>query len=106
MKNVIAVRCFSVLAASLLVGAFALATILPPDLALGDALAMLDRALPGRLQSGTIAHMPAWVWNVLVLPFFLRPVWLLPAAFGVVCAGAAVTCASSGGAQRSRRRRS
>jgi hypothetical protein len=90
----------------LLVAAFALATILPPDLALREGLALLDRGLPARLQVGATTHMPAWVWNVLVLPLLLRPVWLVPAGLGVVCAGAAVTCASAGGAQRSRRRRS
>jgi len=99
-------RMFAILSAVFLVSAFALATILPPDLALRDALAMLDHALPGRLQAGAVANMPGWVWNVLALPLLLRPVWLLPAGLGVVCAGAAVTCASSGGTQRSRRRRS
>lgn len=99
-------RCFAVLAACLLVGAFALATILPPDLALTDGLALIDRSLPTRLQAGSVAHLPPWVWNMCVVPFLIRPVWLLPAGFGVVCAGAALTFASGGGAQRSRRRRS
>ena len=99
-------RGFAILAAALLVGAFALGTILPADLPLRDALLQWDRSLPGWLQAMATSHLPAWFWDGLLLPLLLRPVWLLPAGLGVVCAGAAVTCGSGGGAQRSRRRRS
>jgi hypothetical protein len=106
VTHVIAMRSFAILAAILLVGAFALATILPPDLALRDGLALLDTNLPGRLQAAAAAHLPTWMWNVLMLPVLLRPIWLVPAGLGMICAGAALTCASAGSAQRSRRRRS
>ncbi len=106
MTHMIAMRSFAILAAILLVGSFALATILPPELALRDGLAMIDANLPGRLQIGATAHFPAWIWNVVLMPVLLRPVWLVPAGLGVICAGAALTCASAGSTQRSRRRRS
>ena len=35
-----------------------------------------------------------------------RPFWLLPAALGLICAGAAATAASGPAANNSRRRRS
>lgn len=100
----IATRILAVLAAILLVGAFTLATLLPPDLPLSSALSMLEPGLPGRIQAWVQAQLPGWVWLHLAVPLLTRPVWLVPAALGVVAAGASATLASSGTASRSRRR--
>ncbi|MBV9786083.1 MAG: hypothetical protein JO264_19955 [Acidisphaera sp.] len=99
-----AMRALAVLAAVLLVGAFALATVLPPDLSLGQALSMLDRTLVGRLQALERAYLPGWVWTQITVSLLIRPAWLMPACLGVICGGAAATLASGGGTQRSRRR--
>ncbi|MBV9756571.1 MAG: hypothetical protein JO047_05910 [Alphaproteobacteria bacterium] len=103
-RAVIATRILAVLAAILLVGAFTLATLLPPDLPLSAGLAMLQDGLPARIQAWTNAQLPGWVWLHLALPLLTRPVWLVPASLGVVAAGAAATLASSATASRSRRR--
>jgi hypothetical protein len=103
---VIAMRIFAVLAAALLVGAFTLATVLPPDMPLAAALVMLDHDLVRDAQNLANDNLPAWVWQYMAAPLLVRPAWLLPASLGVIAAGAAATLASSIGPSRSRRRRS
>ncbi len=102
----IAVRILSVLAAGFLVGAFAIATILSYDLPLADLVTMMDRGFVTWTHEAAVAHLPSWVWLNILLPVLTRPAWLLPAAAGLICGGAAVTVASSGSTQRSRRKRS
>ena len=85
------VRVLAVLAAMALVGAFALATMLPPLTSLAELMAMLDSPTLINLPATIHGHAPAWVWEWLVLPLLMRPVWLLPAAFGVVLGGLAIT---------------
>jgi len=103
---VIAVRILSVLAAGLLVGAFAIATILSYDLSLGELIGMVDLNFVNWTHEAAAAHLPPWVWTNILAPTLLRPAWLLPTAAGLVCAGAAATVASSGSTQRTRRKRS
>jgi hypothetical protein len=106
VRHVIATRTLTVLAAILLVGAFTLGTVLPPDLPLAAALTMLDHTLVSRMQGLAHQYFPGWAWEHLAVPLLVRPVWLLPASLGVVVAGVAATLASSTGPSRSRRRRS
>lgn len=84
-------RVLWVLAAAALVGAFALATMLPPMTSLGEMVAMLNNrtlvVLP-RIVRGSLGD---WAWQWLVLPLLMRPVWLLPTAAGVVFGGLAIT---------------
>lgn len=96
-----AARIFAVSAAILLVLAIGLATLFAPGLALGQALLMLDRGALEALRS----HAPGFAWSWLITPFLLRPLWLVPACLGLVCAGIAVSCSMARPAQ-SRRRRS
>jgi hypothetical protein len=103
---VIATRISAVLAAILLVGAFTLATVLPPDLPLAAALPMLDHDFVQQAQGYANDYLPSWFWPHVAMPLLVRPAWLVPAALGVVAAGAAATLASSAGPSRSRRRRS
>lgn len=103
---VIAIRILAILAAMLLVGAFTLATVLPPDMPLAAALPMLDHDFVQQAQGYANDYLPNWVWPHVVIPVLVRPVWLLPASFGVICAGAAASLASAAGPSRSRRRRS
>ena len=89
-------RLLTVLAATALIAAFALATMLPPLTSVADLVGMLDNrtlvALPGVIR----AHVPDWAWRWAVLPVLLRPVWLLPAAVGVVLGGVVITLQSPG----------
>jgi hypothetical protein len=98
-----AARVFTVLAAICLVGAFALASLAPPDMPLGQAVYMADRQLLTGLEAFVRTHIGPWAWSGLAVPLLLRPVWLIPASNGLICGGAAATF-TSGSATRSRRR--
>jgi hypothetical protein len=87
---VIVHRILAVLAALLLIGAFAMATLGPPGVPLGHVLFTLDTPLMDWVQE----HLASWLWRNLVVPLLLRPAWLLPATVGVVLAGASLTLAS------------
>ncbi len=94
-------RVFAVLAALLLVGAVAIAALTPAGLTLGQGLLLLDRNSPAWLR----AHTAIWMWDWLELPFLVRPLWLIQASLGVICAGMAATL-NLGNASPSRRKRS
>ncbi|GAC1345705.1 MAG: hypothetical protein NVSMB18_25970 [Acetobacteraceae bacterium] len=96
-----AARIFAVLAALLLVAAVAIATLTPQGLTLGQGLVMLDRGMTAWMR----AHSADWAWQWLELPFMVRPLWLVPACLGVICAGMAASL-NLGSASPSRRRRS
>ena len=96
-----ATRIFAVLAALLLVGAVAIASLIPVGLTLDHALLVLDRASVGWLR----LHSVPWIWEWIEQPFLLRPLWLLPACLGVICAGLAASF-NLGKASPSRHRRS
>jgi hypothetical protein len=98
---VIAQRILAVLAALMLIGAFALATLGPPGVPLGHVLFTLDTPVMDWLQQ----HFAGWAWRTLVVPLLLRPAWLLPAALGIIFAGAALTLASRPQTHRSRHQR-
>jgi hypothetical protein len=100
-----AARTLAVIAAVLFVATFALATLGPYDLSLGRAIYLVDQDLLGTLQPGLEHYGAHWVWDRIVVPFLVRPVWLLPAALTLLCAGGAATMASVG-TRRSHRRRS
>jgi len=99
-------RILAVLAAIFLVIAFALATLLPPMLSLGELAAMVDHPTLVAVQDWTRMQISQWAWDQLAMPLLERPCWLVPIAIGLVCTGAAVTLASRGGVRRSHRRRS
>jgi hypothetical protein len=96
-------RILAVLSALLLVAAFALAVLLPPELWLGQAISMVDHDWLVNLQDA-VRGVSEWSWQWLVLPLLMRPAWLLPAGTGLICAGAAVTLSSRRGPLRTRRR--
>lgn len=101
-------RTLNVLAAAMLVLAFALASMLPPFTSLGEVIANYDHPLLIGLRATFDARLPGWLWTQVVVPLLLRPVWLLPLSFGLVLIGLSVTMASRNkkgkGLARSRRR--
>ena len=97
-------RVFAILAAVLLVGAFALATLMEPDLSLGAALFSLNGRALKAVHDGISAHLGPWAWSGVAVPLLLRPVWLIPAGLGLVCTGAALTLTTRPPHHRSRRR--
>ncbi len=100
----IAQRILAVLAAMLLVGAVAIATLGPPGVPLGQVLFMIDHDLMNALHSSVEQHLATWMWDYLAVPLLLRPAWLLPAAAGIICAGLALSLSSRKSAHRSHRR--
>jgi hypothetical protein len=96
----------AVLAAASLVAAFALATLLPPQLTLAQVIALFDARLLYDLHDMVISAGAGWAWSHVLLPLLLRPSWLLPTSFGLVFAGGAMTAGSRKGVPRSHRRRS
>lgn len=97
-------RILAILSAILLVGAVALATLGPPSVPLGQVLLMLDHDLTETLRTGIEQHFAAWIWSDVALPLLVRPAWLVPAALGLVCAGAAFSVAGRKPAGRAHRR--
>ena len=99
-------KIFAVLAAICLVGAVAIATLGPDDMSLGEGLAAMDKVNLAAFEHFVRIHMSSWLWEHPLKALLLRPVWILPAAFGLVLAGAAATAATTGSPLNSRRRRS
>lgn len=97
-------RILAVLAAILLVGAVALAMLIPPSLPLGQVLLMLDHDATNAVHDFMGRHFSEWIWSDLAMPLLLRPAWLVPAALGLICAGAATSVSIKKTAGRSHRR--
>jgi hypothetical protein len=101
---VTAVRVLAVISALFVVLAFALAIMLPPEMPLIQAIAVIDHGWLVSFQDMVREHVSEWVWVNMAVPVLLRPVWLMPTALALVAAGAAMTLSSRGGPARSRRR--
>jgi len=97
-------RILAVLAAALLVGAMALAILVPPGLPLGQLLLMLDHDATTAAHAFVGRHLSEWIWSNLAMPLLLRPAWLVPAALGLICAGVATSISTNKTAGRSHRR--
>jgi hypothetical protein len=99
-------RILAILAAMCLVCAFALVTLWPPMLSLGELVSVMDHSLLVAVQDWTRLRVSEWVWAELAVPLLVRPCWLVPTAVGLVCGAASVTLASRNSVSRSHRRRS
>ncbi|CAH2604551.1 conserved protein of unknown function [Rhodovastum atsumiense] len=99
------VRVLAVIAAILLVVAFALASLLPPMLPLAQAISIANHGWLVSLQNAVRDGVSEWVWLHLFMPLLLRPAWLTPAALGMLAGGAALTLQSHRDAPRSHRHR-
>ncbi len=97
----IASRILATFAALFLVIAVAIAALTPFGMTLGQGLMLMDGAWLSWMQK----QSPNWSWTWLELPFLLRPLWLIPAGIGLICAGAAASL-NFGRASPSRRKRS
>lgn len=97
-------RVFAVLAAVFLVSGVALASLLPPDISLFQTLAAIHAVRPDRLQHMVTAVFGHFVWASLAVPLLVRPVWLIPVAFGLICVGGAVTALNQAAPRATKRR--
>lgn len=85
------VRILSILAATCLVVAFALAITLPPSASLAQVL-LRARMLEG-VEASLRSTLPDWAWHHLATPVLSRPSWLLPVDAALVLGGVAATIA-------------
>ena len=99
----IASRILTVLAAIALVGAFALATLIPPLMPLGQVLLQADHNALTSAQATVTAHLSAAVWMSIVAPCLERPAWMLPAMLGIVLCGLALSTRPKRATQKRRR---
>jgi hypothetical protein len=97
-------RIFTVLAAALLVATFGMIMLAPYDMPLVQGLTAIDPALLRHIQHAVLHTLGSRAWAALATPVLARPIWLLPLALGVVCAGLAATTIVPGTAHRTRRR--
>jgi len=97
-------RILAVLSSILLVGAVALAMLGPPSLPLGQALLMVDHDVTEAVHGFIGQHLTEWIWTSVAMPLLVRPAWLLPAALGLIFAGAAVSVSGRKAARRTHRR--
>jgi hypothetical protein len=97
-------RIFTVLAAAMLVAAFGLIMLAPYDMPLVQGLSAVDPSLLRQIQHAVLHTLGGRAWAVLITPVLARPIWLLPLALGMVCAGLAATTVMPGTTHRTRRR--
>lgn len=98
-------RVFAVLAAVLLVGSVALASLQPADTSLIQAIHALNGDAPEHFQRFVIGSLGHGFWEAVVLPVLVRPVWMIPVCLGLICIGGAVT-AMTQASPRTKQRRS
>ena len=99
-------KILAVLSAAMLVAAVAIGTLGPLDMTLAEALARLDHVSMTALEAYVRHHLSNWLWDYPTTALLTRPVWLVPAAVGLVLGGGALTAVQSQKATPSRRRRS
>ncbi len=87
------VRVLSVLSASCLVLAFALAVTMPPTATLAQLIARWRPKGVARLEDFMGRNLPDWAWESVVLPVLSRPCWLMPVEAALVFGGIATTMA-------------
>jgi hypothetical protein len=99
-------KVLAVIAAVFLVGSVAVGMLGPQDLTLGQALMMIDKFRMASMETFVRVHLSDWMWDKPAMALLVRPIWMLPAAIGLIVAGGAMTAASTGKPTPSRRRRS
>jgi len=87
------VRVLSVLAASCLVLAFALAVTMPPTATLAHLITRWRPAGVEGLEAFMGRNLPDWMWESVALPVLSRPCWLMPVEAALVFGGIATTIA-------------
>ncbi len=84
-------RVFAGLGAAGLVLAFAFASLMPPATTLAEVISQVDHGWLRAWQAVERSGAASWFATHLAGPLLARPVWLVPAGFGLVFSGAAVS---------------
>ena len=88
-----AVRVLSVLAASCLVLAFALAVTMAPTATLAQLITRLSPAGIAGMEGFMLRTLPDWAWRGVAVPILTRPCWLVPVDAALVFGGVAASIA-------------
>ena len=102
--RVIAMQLFASLCAIGLVGAFAIAATLPLDMDLGAMLLVMDPGSLDGLHRFIIHQASRDIWSHVLMPFLLRPGWMLPLMGGLIAGGIAFSLTQIGPPRQSTRR--
>ncbi len=103
-RRTVAVRVFACLSALALVGAFAIAALLPPQMSLGAMLLAMDPLMLAHLHGSIVRHAWEGLWQQGLMPFLLRPAWMTPLMTGLVAGGIAFSLNNNGPTRQSTRR--
>ncbi len=87
------VRVLSVLSASCLVLAFALAVTMPKGATLAQLIFRWRPTGVAGLEAFAGRNLPDWAWDTVALPVLSRPCWLMPVEAALVFGGIATTIA-------------
>jgi hypothetical protein len=101
---VIAQRAFAIAAAALFVLAVGVATFGAESMSLGQALYLIDQGAVDKLLTWENRAFGPWVWAAVTQPLLVRPAWLVPATFGIICTGLALSLSNRKSTHRSHRR--
>jgi len=102
--RLIAIQGFASLCAIGLVVAFAIAATLPIDMDLGAMLLTMDPKCLENLHRFVLKYFSTGIWTRGLLPFLLRPDWMLPLMAGLVAGGIAFSLNQTGPTRQSTRR--
>ena len=97
-------RIFAVVAAVLLVGSIALASLVPSEMNLRQAIDSLDGMATEHAQHALVGVFGHGFWEAVMVPLLVRPVWMIPVCLGLICVGGAVTALSQASPHRKQRR--
>lgn len=97
-------RIFTVFAAALLVLAFALGVLAPPDMVLAQGMDAMDPSLVTSVRDIVVRALGNGAWTGVLVPILARPIWLVPLSLGIVCGGVAMTTAMPAAPSRRQRR--
>ena len=86
-----------------MVGAFAIAALLPPQMSLGAMLLAMDPSVLGRLHGSIIRVTSEGLWRQVLMPFLLRPAWMTPLMTGLIAGGIAYSLNNKPTRQSTRR---
>ena len=84
-------RMLVAFAAACFVVAFAIAALAPLGLTLAGGLLLLDQTTLSSLRRIVVQDASNGVWYRVVVPFLIRPAWILPVMLGIVSTGLAMT---------------
>ncbi len=100
----IVTQIFASLCAIGLVGAFAIAATLPLDMDLGAMMLVMDPKSLDGLHRFIMQHAATGMWKHVLMPFLLRPGWMLPLMAGLVAGGIAFSLNQMGTTRQTTRR--